>query len=652
MRRFIPLTVAALVSGLLAPGLLAQPARAQDQPDIGAALRAHRWDLAAAGAAALPDPVARKLVDFIRMQVPGAATDSEITEFLAQSPDWPATDPLLHRRDAALATDPDDGVARAACDRLAPTSPPALLRCGEVWPGARGLDAIRAAWRAGLDDAAAEPRALAAGRFTADDQWQHLTHLPATDRPAFTRALALLDAAHQPAGAALRALRDNDPAGIDLAAALPASLRADPVLTLERARALRRAGRDDEAAALWHAITATDQPAGFWTERNLLARALLTDNQNAAAYDVAAHHGQTNIEAALDAEFLAGWIALRRLDDPAGAARHFRTLAGLSDSVLTQGRAWYWLWRAQAAAGHAREAEAARVRAADWPMSFYGQIAAGDAATARIAGLTDPVWSDAAARAFAGHEVARAAAILISWGETDRARPFMLRLEDTAASPAERAMAAWLAMRLGQTDSAVALARRAGRYGTSLPELGWPRPYAVPPGTIEPAFAWAIMRQESNFGPTAISRSGARGLMQLMPATASQVARLSGLPSRVAPAQLFDPDFNIRLGTTYLAGLLDRFDGSIVLATAAYNAGPGRVSQFIARNGDPRGTDAARLIDWIEMIPLDETRNYVQRVVENLVIYRARTGERAGNPILHPDAGAARGIALGGAAAQ
>ncbi len=631
---------------LLLAILLGLPALARAQ-DIGALLKARQFDAAERAAAAQPDPVARKLVSFVRLQGGGSAI--EISEFLAASPDWPAGALLQRRRDSALAIEPDDQLARRACDLLAPASPPATLRCGEVWLGKRGIEAIRTAWRAGIADQASETLVLGryATELTPQDQWEHFTHLPANDRGAATRQLARLDGPHQQAGAALMAIRQGDPAGQDMAAALPASLRADPVLTLERARALRRGELIREAAEVWAAEVwaaevwpaspATPQPASFWAERNSLARLLLRDGKDKLAYEVVARHGQTDEDNALDAEFLAGWIALRRLHDAAAAIPHFTTLSTRSQSVLTQGRAWYWLWRARAEAGQTAQAEAARQHAARYVLSYYGQLAAGDAAPAAIAAMKDPSWDQAAARAFAGREVARAAALLVQWGEPELARPFLMRLEDVAANPAERAMAAGLAMQLGQTEMAVAMVRRAGRYGTQLPGLGWPRPYPVPEAVIEPAFAWAIMRQESNFSPTAISGSGARGLMQLMPATAAAVAKQVGA-GKISLAQLYQPDFNIRLGTRYLAGLMDRFADAMPLSAAGYNAGPGRVNQFLSQNGDPRGRPPETMIDWIELIPLNETRNYVQRVIENVVIYRARTGVSLGNPILHPGA--------------
>ena len=217
-------------------------------------------------------------------------------------------------------------------------------------------------------------------------------------------------------------------------------------------------------------------------------------------------------------------------------------------------------------------------------------------------------------------------------GEPARAQAFLLRLDDITPDAADRALAARLATGFGMPDTAIMLARRAGRDGITLLQTGWPAPADIPPDAgIDPALALGIIRQESSFDGTTVSPAGARGLMQLMPGTATQVARTLGLPASI-PALTGDPHYNIRLGTTYLRGLLDQFGGSVPLAVAAYNAGPGRVQEWLAGNGDPRG-DGTDMIDWIELIPFNETRNYVQRVIENLAIYRVRRGDPAAYPI-------------------
>jgi soluble lytic murein transglycosylase len=207
-------------------------------------------------------------------------------------------------------------------------------------------------------------------------------------------------------------------------------------------------------------------------------------------------------------------------------------------------------------------------------------------------------------------------------------------MDDLAPDLADRGLTADLALYLGQPQTAVAIARRMGRDGAVLPQSGWPLPVNPPPDSVDPAIVLGLIRQESSFDSGTISPAGARGLMQLMPGTAATLAHQIG--TTVTPVALvFEPEQNMRLGTAFLRELLDRYGNALPLALAAYNAGPGRVDQWLAQNGDPRAEAAASavgqheidMIDWIELIPFEETRNYVQRVLENVVIYRARRGE-------------------------
>jgi soluble lytic murein transglycosylase len=217
----------------------------------------------------------------------------------------------------------------------------------------------------------------------------------------------------------------------------------------------------------------------------------------------------------------------------------------------------------------------------------------------------------------------------VAWGDPQRARAFLTRMDELAPIPAERALAAAFAIYAGVPDGAVFIARRMGRDGMALPRLGWPIPFdpATPP---DPAFSLGIMRQESSFDIAAVSSSGARGLMQLMPPTATAVAKQLGIPASV-PALTVDAGHNIRLGTAYLQEMLTRFDNCLPLAAAAYNAGPHRVAQWLGDNGNPL-TGPVDMVDWIELIPVAETRNYVQRVTENVVMYRTARGDNT--PIL------------------
>jgi len=633
---------------VLAAMLLARPAPAQD---VMAHVRADRWAEAEAAVAAHPDPVARKLVTWLRLIAPGAGRTDEIGGFQAQNPDWPLATTLARRRDEALALEPDQALARAECRRAAPAAIAALLRCADALAAGgtreeltlKAGPMLKAAWAAAPGDSAWEGRFIArwASILTRDDHVRRFEQLSWSDPASARRQADRLDRGHQVLVEARLALRSDDQAGAAMARAVPAPLNADAALMLDHARFLRRASRDDEAVALWRAQGATAERAapaerrpGFWDERNLMTRRRLRQGDDAGAYAIAAGHAQAG-EQRIDAEFLAGFIALRRMNNATVAARHFEALAAASRAAITQGRAQYWLGRA--AADPAARA-AAFGRAAAWTSTYYGQLAAhaldrdAKAFAARLAAARDPVADGSRALDLAGRELARAAALLVAWGEPRRAAPFLLQLYEVSPDPPDRALAARLAAGLGLVETAVAIARRAGRDGVMLPETGWPAAASVPGELVEPAITLAIIRQESNFDVGAVSPAGARGLMQLMPGTAALVARSLGVAAPL-PALTADPALNIRLGTTYLRGLLDQFDTNIAMAAAGYNAGPRRVTEWIELNGDPRvrpgDSGGSDIIDWIELIPFSETRNYVQRVVENTVIYRARVGQAA-----------------------
>jgi soluble lytic murein transglycosylase len=619
----------------------ARPAAAED---IMSAIRADRWQAAGQAASALADPVAGKLVTWFRLLEPGAATVSEITAFMADSPDWPLQARLARRRDAALAAEPNDATAAAECDRPPPfvvASAAALARCAEAYAqlgrAADGAAMARRAWIAGPADASWESHFLSrwGAAIRPEDQWARFDRLAWTDPASARRQVARLDQADRPRAEARLALRRNDPNAAALAAGLPEAQRHEPGLVLELARWLRRVGQDDAALALWKGEGGAaernappERRAAFWDERDRLARQLLRAGDAEGAYALAADAALTSGESLLDSQFLAGFIALRRLNAPARALPHFRALAAASKATITQARAHYWLARTAAAEADDKAARAEYQIAAGWPSTFYGQAAEqalGEVPAARIAATPDPPADGQRALEFAGRELARGAAWLVSWGDTGRAESFLLRLNDVTPDAPDRTLAARLAAGFDMPDVAITIARRAGRDGITLLQAGWPAPVAIPADApIERALALGIIRQESSFDGSTISPAGARGLMQLMPETAREVAH--GLGLRVSiPGLTGDAQYNIRLGCTYMRQLLDEFGGSIPLAVAAYNAGPTRVKDWLAGYGAP-GTEATGMIDWMELIPLSETRNYVQRVIENLVVYRAESG--------------------------
>ncbi len=649
--QLLPLLPVLLPMLLVMPGL----ARAETMLD---AIRANRWEQAEAIAAGAADPLVRQLVLYYRLLTPGAGRSAEIAAFMAEHPDWPNQAVLSRRLQDALAVDRDMPTVLEICRKQPPQAVPSLLRCAEAAASGGAPDsaaaAARRAWVAGITDAPGEAAFLKrwSPQLTADDQWRRFDRLAWSETAAAggaaARQAARLPAPMRPAADARLALRRDEATAPALFTALPGTAaRSDPALVLELARWYRRAGQDRDAADVWagpgsaaERDAAPERRTAFWDERNLLARRMLRANDAGAAYAVVRAPAAA-ADAAIDAAFLAGWIALRRLEQPDTALDHFTALAGLSAAAITQARAHYWLGRAHAAAGRPEAAAAEYATAARWPTTYYGQLAAmalGDdpaALAGRLGALHDPGWGDAQVLPFLARDPARAAVLLAAWGDPKQARPFLLRLDATAADAADRAMTARLALGLGLPDAAVAIARRAGRDGMMLPGAGWPAAVTPPAGAVDGAVVLGLIRQESSFDAEALSPSGARGLMQLMPATAAGVARKLGAAPDI-PALTADPGMNMRLGTTYLQGLLAQFNQALPLAIAGYNAGPHRVQDWLVGFDVLTNGDSAAMIDWIELIPFNETRNYVQRVIENIVIYRAQNADTAPHPVERP----------------
>ncbi len=634
---------------------MAAPVAARAQaPDIRDALHRQDWPSAVAEARGMPDPVAQKLVTYFRLERENAAGAGEIAAFIGANPDWPNLALLLARRDEALAATSDDGVVLPLCvatpDVGAPRSGGALARCAaaaaDLGHGDDAAAYARAAWVAGFTDAGAAAAFLA--RFgsvltPADEQAKFLALLGHDNRAA-GQELARISGPERALDAARLAVESGAADAAARVAALPAAARADPGLVRDRLWALLRTDDGAAALSLWRAAgAAAEQRAGapaagaFWALRARLARDRLAANDPRDAYALADDDLQTQGARAADKAFLAGFIALRGLRAPARAAAQFQRLTA-SRAVISQARAYFWLGEAAAAGGDGATARTDYARAARYPTTFYGQLAAARAGisaaslTARIDALTDPGWTTQQVLDFSGRELTRAAALLVAWGMPERARGFLRQLDILADDPATRSLIAHFAQGLGLPDQAVAAARLAGRYGTVLGQSGWPVPVTPPEALVPAPVSLGIIRQESSFDTGAVSPSGALGLMQLLPGTAREVGRSLGVPVNVAELTT-DGALNMRLGTAYLGGLIGKFGGALPLAIAAYNAGPHRVAAWLDQIGDPRGQGTEAMIDWIERIPYGETRNYVQRVVENIVMYRARARQALPSPL-------------------
>lgn len=413
-------------------------------------------------------------------------------------------------------------------------------------------------------------------------------------------------------------------AGVDEAIRrVPKELQNDPGLHYERLRWRRQAGMEIAARELMFEAPPSAEFAGlWWRERAWHIREAMDDGKFQDAYLLAASHNQRSGAPFAEAEWLAGWLALRFLDRPKDALRHFTQLHGNVSTPISSGRAAYWAGRAAEVVGNPDEAREWYARGAAFQTTFYGQLAAARIGAKRIS-LPEPAAPDAAARAaFNADDEVQAARALLRLRMDGTARLFMRHLAVSSDDIDRSALIAEMAVEAGELGTAVFTARRAATGRMILPALGYPLLDPLPTNGPEPAFVHAIIRQESSFETTAISRVGARGLMQLMPGTAEMTAKSIGLEYDLG-SLIARPDYNVRLGSTYLKQMVDRFDGHYIKAIAAYNAGPGRVVAWVKAHGDP-SDPAVDVVDWIERIPFSETRNYVQRVLEALHVYRER----------------------------
>ena len=416
--------------------------------------------------------------------------------------------------------------------------------------------------------------------------------------------------------------------GVDAAVGrVPQTLSDDPGLTHARALWRLHKNRNDEAEQLLREADAAQvirDPALWSVMRMTLARDAFEDGRPRDAYAIAAPHGLTSGLRFAELEWFAGWMALRFLDAPGAALKHFETLWKGVSTPISRSRAAYWAGRAARAKGDAAIANAWFERAAMHPSAFYGQLAIEALGTA-------PAFTDAEGEPFAlttltptQRALYDAAELLYAAGMTSDARRFLMALamRREEATALRRFIA--LAEAYGDGPGQIALGKVGRERGQSI----WPALYPIPAQPsfvgrrVEPALLLGIARQESAFSESALSGAGAKGLMQLMTATARSTARGAGVQFDRARLTT-DAEYNLNLGDAHLQDLLAAYEGSYPLTAAAYNAGGGNVGKWIERFGDPRSADVD-MIDWIESIPFNETRNYVQRVLESVQVYRGR----------------------------
>jgi soluble lytic murein transglycosylase len=601
-------------------------------------VRKHNPADATQAEAAISDPVAKKLAEWIilRSNDNGASVE-RYRAFISANPSWPSQTFLRRRLEAALWDDHrDDATVWAWFENESPLSAKGKLALARAMI-ARGDRTnaerlVRDAWR--NDSMSEDTESTALDLFGAlltpgDHKARMDLLLYGSEHEAALRAAKRLGAgqvALAKARIATYKKASNTKALLD---AVPRELQSDPGYIFSKIQLLRREEKFAEAAQLM--LGAPKDPGRlynldeWWIERRLLARKMLDVGEHRTAYLIAR-------DAALPArdiykteqEFTAGWIALRFLTDPATAAQHFARIGVGSVNPTALARAGYWQGRAAEAAGRSQEARAAYTAAAAQSTSYYGQLARAKLGLPQIELNGAPA---ASGRSIERLEIVRAVQLLYALDEGEIAVPIFADMGENGDPDALVGLGE-LASRNGDARGMLLLGKAALNRGLpfdfyAYPVTGIPPFKSIGPD-VEQSIVFAIARQESAFNPNDVSPAQAYGLMQVTPDAGKYVCKKYGASFDLGRLKT-DPVYNAALGAAELGGLIEDYRGSYIMTFAAYNAGRGSVKKWIERYGDPRDPKVDA-VDWVELIPFSETRNYVQRIMENLQVYRARFG--------------------------
>ena len=594
------------------------------------------WDRALAVTGQAKNTELGDVLKWFTLRDPGIPTDFDtVAAFLDAHPGWPGLQPIYTRAETLMTKNISAAKKIAYFERHPPRSTDATVAYLQALKSEGRTDAlatqVRTIWKSiEFSEDAQKDFLKSFGSFlTKQDHIDRLDAMLWRGREGAARhMLELVPSGWVKLADARTRLRYNK-AGVDAAVnAVPKALSEHPGLIYERASWRRQKGLDSAARDLM--LGAPGDPEFqklLWDERNRLIRDAIKDRHYEDAYLLAAGHHQVDGIGFATAEWLAGWLALRYLDRPKDAFRHFTMMHGNVGTPISLSRGAYWAGRAAEAMKDKAALTEWYGKAAEHGTTFYGQLAA-----ARLGKEEPPLALDGwptkeQVVAFQNLGPIRVATQLLRIGHKELAERFLFAVYRDMNEETGAILLADMALKSGLPKVAVFTARRAGRLGASLVERGYPVIDLDQNIGPEIALVHAIIRQESSFDREAMSRVGARGLMQLMPATAKLTSASIDLPYRLG-GLLADGEYNIALGRAYLRQMLDRFDGSLVMAIASYNAGPHQVDQWIVRNGDPRDPKVD-IVDWIEQIPFSETRNYVQRVLEALQVYRSRLSSGA-----------------------
>jgi soluble lytic murein transglycosylase len=625
-----------------------RPALADLPPDLAAVRQA--FDLVRRGKnqdaialeGTITDPAAKKLVEWWVLRKGDASVGfSRYTAYIDNNPDWPSI-PLLRRRaesrlwqphrDAAtvrgfIGTEPAGVYGQLALARM-------LLAAGDRDGAVRN---VRAAWHDGELSAETETAVLDefSGLLTRTDHAGRMDRrIGAKDYSGATRAAKRVGESYVTIVKACSAAEAKSKGAKSLLDKVPSEAREDAAFLLCRIHFLRH--QNDVAGTTKTMLSAagiaperldTDE---WWRERRLLARKLLDQGDAKTAYQVVAEAAEpSNPYYSSDMNFMRGWIALRYLGDVATARTHFAHIGESTVDPLVQARGGYWRGRAAEAAGEAAEMRAQYEAAARYTTAYYGQLARARLGLGPIE-LRPPPSAPAGG---ATEDLLRATEILYTIGERDLVVPFTTELCDYG-EPGTLAALGQLTARHDDANATMLIGKMSLARGLPLeqyafPDIGIPRYTSIGEG-IDRSIVFAVARTESAFDQRDRSPAKAVGLMQVTPEAGRDTAKRFNVKYDWNKL-VSDPVYNTQMGAGELEALLKEYRGSFVMTFAGYNAGRGRVQEWVAKYGDPRDPKVDA-VDWVERIPISETRNYVQRVIENLAVYRARFGD--GNTVV------------------
>ena len=566
------------------------------------------------------------------------ASFSEINQFIAKHPDWPEQKRLRIRAEMSLSD--NDINADEIVDWFENTPP--ITGIGKIALAAafkktgggsheKIVSLIHSAWRD--------------GDFTEDQEKSFLLNyggmLKSEDDAARTdlliwegklapaeRMMPRVTENRRKLYKARLALQNGKKDAQTLVAKLPESLKKDIGLLYDQM--VFRAKRGDDPGVISILLITPKKvpyPEKWWKIRDSKIRDVINNGNISIAGRLIENHGQEEGAAAADAHWLKGRILLEYKKQPKEAYKVFKKMFSEVKYPVSKSRAAYWAAKAAKQSGNIEEQKEWLAKASAYPTTFYGQLAALIEGGTTPLNIPSPPSADSSeSLEFNSRSIVRAIKLCIIYDQPALASKLINHIASEARNETEALLASELGIAAGKTYLSVRAAKKALQNNIVLIEAGYPVPKTPDNLELPRPLTLAITRQESEFDVAAKSPAGAVGMMQLLPSTAQEVAKKNDI--EYSASKLYDPEYNMTLGSMYLQRMIDNYDGSLIMAIAAYNAGPGNVYKWVQKFGKPQHTiDGA--VDWIEKIPFAETRNYVQRVLENLQVYRHIEAEKS-----------------------